>query len=1037
VTPTFHISQYDVGRVLGLIVHSGGATVDLDAYTCSIEATRSDGTAITSAVATTDNIGTFEVTPTMSNKADKYKCQLVIVDENSKRIASLPFSMEVTKAAMDENAEAIEEDASLYQQYTEAVQGAIAETNADIQAEENARIAAVSAEATARQTADTTLQNNITAETTARQTADNTLQGNINSEASTRATQDASLQSQINQIIAPSGEAPSAAEVQNARIGANGVTYDTLGNAIRGQVTDLKSAINGINVIGKIRLSQTINKFVDGINHVLTDGTGDTSITTVDIIFTDRKIQLDCPAGYQYIVFTYTTNVWASENYIGSTGWKTGKYTIPANVYFVIQFRRENSVAFDSAEDKNILTVNESIGIVEDIETDEKIFDGQLEVLAFRKSQKINKFVNGITHLLEDGTGNITMTNDKIQYANRETKVCCPDGYEFVVFFFSSSVWITENYITATSWVKEYIIQKGTYYVVQFRREGSTAFTNGEDDKYILNFANLAYRDVYTYIDELSEISSIIPFRESQKINKFVNGITFLLEDGTGNKLITNDKIQYADRNVTLNCDSSYEYLVNYFSSKTWTTENHINGTAWKSGKYIIQKGSYYVVQFRKRDLSAFSGENDKNLLVFRDVPEEDQTLYHIIVTGQSLAVGAEGNPALTTVTPYNFIGKAYQFNGGSRPIDGMENDTGVEEIAILDSCLDYFASLREQTHVVTLGSGEDIRHGYQGETIDSAMGYWFASLTGHKVLVSNHGFGGKSYTQLKKGTTAYNNSIRAVYHAKELCDRLGWKYVVYAIAVVHGEADYYASQTADEYKAHLHEWQTDYNTDIKAITGQIDTVQMFVSQTVASSSYNLSYNHTANGAFLADIQYDDIHLVCPQYAYPITYASVHMNNYGYRALGEFFGFVMGKKFIGSDDCVLYPISSSLTGTKITLSFNGISGDTVLVNDGINVAAVSDGHWGFELIDDENKVSITDVQIVDDTVEITLSGTPSSDAKISYAYKTLPDEMGYIGRTRGVRGNLRNKYGFNSMFTNHSTPQWCCVFCVPVNWSAS
>lgn len=241
VNPIFHISQYDVGRMLGFIVHSGGATVDLDTYTCTVEATRSDGTAITSAVATTDNIGTFQVTPTMSNKADKYRCQLVIVDSNSKRIASLPFDMDVCKAAMDENSESIEEDASLYQQYTEAVQGAIAEANADIQAEENARIAAVNAEATARANADATLQNNIDAEATARQSADNTLHGNINSEAATRASADSNLQSQINQIVAPSGEAPSAAEVQNARIGANGETYDTLGTAIRSQISEINS----------------------------------------------------------------------------------------------------------------------------------------------------------------------------------------------------------------------------------------------------------------------------------------------------------------------------------------------------------------------------------------------------------------------------------------------------------------------------------------------------------------------------------------------------------------------------------------------------------------------------------------------------------------------------------------------------------------------------------------------------------------------------------------------------------------------------
>lgn len=67
--------------------------------------------------------------------------------------------------------------------------------------------------------------------------------GAIGNEASTRQSADANLQTQINQIIAPSGEAPSAAEVQNARIGAppESTVYPTLGDAIRGQVTDLKS----------------------------------------------------------------------------------------------------------------------------------------------------------------------------------------------------------------------------------------------------------------------------------------------------------------------------------------------------------------------------------------------------------------------------------------------------------------------------------------------------------------------------------------------------------------------------------------------------------------------------------------------------------------------------------------------------------------------------------------------------------------------------------------------------------------------------
>ena len=105
------------------------------------------------------------------------------------------------------------------------------------------------------------------------ETANNILQGNINSEAATRASADSNLQSQINQIVAPSGEAPSAAEVENARIGADGVTYDTLGEAIRRQVTDLKSALGDIteavyssNIFDQANFTVTEGKYLNPSN---------------------------------------------------------------------------------------------------------------------------------------------------------------------------------------------------------------------------------------------------------------------------------------------------------------------------------------------------------------------------------------------------------------------------------------------------------------------------------------------------------------------------------------------------------------------------------------------------------------------------------------------------------------------------------------------------------------------------------------------------------------------------------------------------
>lgn len=105
-----------------------------------------------------------------------------------------------------------------------------------------------------------------------------TTNANLTSEANTRQTQDAVLQAEIDQIIAPTGEAPSAAEVQNARIGVDGTTYDTLGNAIRGQVSDLKNAVNeirngddGITILSQSEIIEKYGKYSTNVLYAAFD----------------------------------------------------------------------------------------------------------------------------------------------------------------------------------------------------------------------------------------------------------------------------------------------------------------------------------------------------------------------------------------------------------------------------------------------------------------------------------------------------------------------------------------------------------------------------------------------------------------------------------------------------------------------------------------------------------------------------------------------------------------------------------------------
>lgn len=290
VMPVLYCSQYDVGRPLGVVVYNGAESVDLSGYTCTIEATRTDKTPVTAGVTTSGNIGVFETTATMTNQADTYKGKLVLTDGNGKRVASLAFVLVVTVRTMDEDAEEIEEDASLYQQYTGTVQTIIASIRADLAAEITARQNAISTEASTRAAA-------VSAEAAARQSADNTLQSNINAEASTRATQDASLQSQIDQLIAPSGEAPSAAEVENARIGSDGTVYPTLGDAIRTQNSLLKSHF-------EVSYTTVDSWEQGGISSSAGTNTASTTRLRTDV-FPWSCVSISVASGYKYMIFCY------------------------------------------------------------------------------------------------------------------------------------------------------------------------------------------------------------------------------------------------------------------------------------------------------------------------------------------------------------------------------------------------------------------------------------------------------------------------------------------------------------------------------------------------------------------------------------------------------------------------------------------------------------------------------------------------------------------------------------------------------------
>ena len=243
VMPVVYISQGDAGYDKEFLIYNGDTPYNVPSgVSATIRGTKADNYGVTEAAEVTEgsNLVTVTITEQMVAVAGANLYELVFVNTDGLRVASTNMVWAVKKDALGDSVIS-ESDLDYASQVLDQLQNIVAfkdqldANTADI--ERNA--------------------GNITSETTARIAADNTLQANITTEASTRSTEDALLQSQIDQLVAPAGSAPSEAEIINARIGADGMTYDTLGNAIRGQVNELGTMMQCAEITEALSLTNS------------------------------------------------------------------------------------------------------------------------------------------------------------------------------------------------------------------------------------------------------------------------------------------------------------------------------------------------------------------------------------------------------------------------------------------------------------------------------------------------------------------------------------------------------------------------------------------------------------------------------------------------------------------------------------------------------------------------------------------------------------------------------------------------------------
>lgn len=349
----------------------------------------------------------------------------------------------------------------------------------------------------------------------------------------------------------------------------------------------------------------------------------------------------------------------------------------------------------------------------------------------------------------------------------------------------------------------------------------------------------------------------------------------------------------------------------------------------------------------------------------------------HILVIGQSNAVGAAGGVVTTTPpstpTPLMF---STGLNAGG---------TGLTSLV----------PLAEST----------------SETVCSGFAQLMRTLHPDKTFIfSISAEGGNSYNAMRKGTTRYNNALAQITAARSIALAAGGTYRCAALVCLHGEQDELLNNTS--YGANLITWQTDYDTDIKAITGQTQDIPLFACQQVGAS--NSTPSGAGAGASAIQLynawksQPSKVVLVGSRYLYGCqqgTFSNLHISPWAQRWHGQFYAnFVSRRVFNSQNYRPLSPIPGQITlsGSTITARFNVEHPPIQIAFDWVGRVG---NNCGFTFFDDSGSPpSVTSVTVAsNDTLTIQLSGTPTGSIgsrRLRYAYGTS-SRGPMAGSTRG------------------------------------
>ena len=268
------------------------------------------------------------------------------------------------------------------------------------------------------------------------------------------------------------------------------------------------------------------------------------------------------------------------------------------------------------------------------------------------------------------------------------------------------------------------------------------------------------------------------------------------------------------------------------------------------------------------------------------------------------------------------------------------------------------------------------------GETqVSAKLAQLCSYATGETYIGRSGGAGGRALALLSKGSGPYNNTIADLTTAVGLS---GNKIEDIGHGFAQGESDRAASTPIATYRAQGIQLFSDFNADIKALTGQATNINFYVMQLAQSAGAGGSNNYSQVQLEwqLGGVgQTSPYARVCgPQYIYPKaaqgkpTGDGTHDSALGYRWMGEQEARCLQYERGGSG--TWYPLYAT------AIAFDAVDKSVINVTFNKTISALPPGqgvaaNHGFEFIDDCLSQKISTVTLGASSAVIQLTGIPS------------------------------------------------------------